>query len=213
MDSNVYTVGHSTHTITKFLDLLACHSISAIADVRSSPYSKFNPQFNRKELQKTLASAGIRYVFLGRELGARSDDPSCYVHDKVQYDRLAKTDLFQKGIKRVAEGARSYRVALMCAEKDPLHCHRTILIARELIKLGTQVQHILPDGSLESHVESIRRLRIELGIPAHDLFRSDEELVDESYSKQADRIAYDRSATRAKTFDENDESILSGATR
>lgn len=213
MSTDIYTIGHSTHPITKFLALLASHEIDAIADVRSSPYSRFNPQFNREDLQQALSNAGIRYVFLGKELGARSDDPSCYVHDKVQYDRLAKTPLFQKGIERVTEGASSYRVALMCAEKDPLHCHRTILVARELIKLGMQIKHILPDGSLEPHEESIRRLRLELGMPANDLFRSDEELVDESYAKQADRIAYDRSAARSKNYEEDAESAVSGVTR
>lgn len=192
MSKYLFTVGHSTHSIENFIALLASHGIEAIADVRSSPFSRFNPQFNRRELQKTLQDAGIRYVFLGKELGARSDDPHCYVADKVQYDRLAKTPEFQSGVDRVLEGANSYRVALMCAEKEPLDCHRTILVARELDKRGFAIRHILSDGSVESHPNSMKRLMTELGIQEEDLFRSKDEMLDEAYARQGEKIAYVR---------------------
>jgi uncharacterized protein (DUF488 family) len=198
MAKEVFTVGHSTHSIEKFLDLLAAHRIQVVADVRSSPYSKFNPQFNRDDLQNSLKESGIRYVFLGKELGARSEDPACYVADKVQYDRLAKTTLFQSGIDRVVEGAKSYRIALMCAEKDPLDCHRTILVARELLKRDLSIAHIFDNGSIESHTESISRLVTSLGMSLDDMFRSKEEIIDEAYVRQADRIAYDKSERPSK---------------
>ena len=128
----VFTVGHSTHALDDFLALLLRHGITAIADVRSSPYSRMNPQFNRETLHAALKGAGIAYVFLGAELGARSRDPDCYEDGKVQYDRLARTAAFQRGLARVQQGAAQYRLALMCAEKEPLDCHRTILVARHL---------------------------------------------------------------------------------
>jgi uncharacterized protein (DUF488 family) len=147
----VLTIGHSTHPLETFVALLHRHRVAALADVRSAPYSRFNPQFNKDVLEKSLAVHGIRYVFLGHELGARSDDPSCYVNGRVQYARLASTDSFKSGIERVVRGANDFRLALMCAEKEPLECHRALLVARALAEIGIVVQHILPDGRLESH--------------------------------------------------------------
>jgi uncharacterized protein (DUF488 family) len=196
MDREIFTVGHSTHLIEHFIEMLTRNSIQVIADVRSSPFSKFNPQFNRDELQSSLKQAGIRYVFLGKELGARSDDPSCYLGDKVQYDRLAKTALFQSGLDRVKEGAGKFRVALMCAEKDPLDCHRTILVARELVNRGFAVTHILEDGSCEAHAVSIMRLVRALGMSLDDMFRTEQEIYEDAYAQQAGRIAYDQSHRR-----------------
>lgn len=207
MSNNIFTVGHSTHSIKKLLDLLALHKINAVADVRSSPYSRMNPQYNREDLQRALNKVGIRYVFLGKELGARSDNPTCYLNDKVQYDQLAKTDLFQSGIERVVEGVNSYTVTLMCAEKDPLHCHRTILVARELVKRGLTVIHILGNGTLEAHADSIGRLMSELGMRADDMFLSRTEIEDMAYTKQAEKIAYDRSAHHSKSIERTKDSV------
>ncbi len=211
MANEVFTIGHSTHTIEKFISHLTMHGVQAVADVRSSPFSKFNPQFNRENLQNSLKAPGIRYVYLGKELGARSEDPACYVADKVQYDRLAKTPLFQSGLDRVIEGANNYRIALMCAEKDPLDCHRTILVARELLKRGMTITHILEDGSLENHTESISRLVTSLGMSLDDMFISREEIIQQAYSRQANRIAYDQSEWQAKRSVEQNE-LVSGDT-
>lgn len=193
----VFTIGHSTQPIEKFISLLKRYDISAIADVRSAPYSRHNPQFNREALRDSLKQESISYVFLGKELGARSEDECCYVHNKVSYQRLAETELFKDGIKRVVEGARTYRVALMCAEKDPLDCHRTILVARELAKEDVKVIHVLQNGALESHDAAMSRLVEQLGIGEEDMFRSKEETVRLAYDHQAQLIAYDRSAALA----------------
>jgi len=213
MVREVFTVGHSTHSIAKFLELLSAHRIQAVADVRSSPFSKFNPQFNRDDLQSSLKESGIRYVFLGKELGARSEDPACYVADKVQYNRLAKTPLFQSGLDRVIEGADSFRIALMCAEKDPLDCHRTILVARELLKRDLSIIHILDNGSTESHTASISRLVSSLGMPLDDMFRSRDEIIEEAYVRQANRIAYDQSERQSKPSVENELLVPGRATK
>ena len=168
----IYTVGHSTQPFERFLGLLKKHGVTAVADVRSAPYSRFNPQFNREDFRSALKANGIRYVFLGKELGARSDDECCYIDGKVQYKLLAKTPLFQSGISRAIEGAETHKIALMCAEKDPLDCHRTILVARELVSRGAKVTHILQDGSTESHQAAISRLITKLGLGDADMFRS-----------------------------------------
>ena len=192
MKADIFTIGHSTQTSSQFLQRLKRHGITAVADVRSSPYSRRNPQFNREELRLALKAEGVRYVFLGKELGARSDDECCYVNDKVKYRLLARTESFRSGIARVIEGSENFRITLMCAEKDPLDCHRTILVARELEKLGRCVQHILIDGRLESHTHAVVRLVEQLGLSNQDMFRSEDSTINEAYDRQEDRIAYDR---------------------
>lgn len=190
MAEHVYTIGHSTHPTENLIQLLAGHCVTAVVDVRSQPYSRINPQFNRESLRAELKTAGIAYVFLGRELGARAEDRGCYIDGQVQYDRLARTPLFQEGLARIAQGIGSHRVALMCAEKDPLTCHRAILVCRHLAVRGIMAQHILEDGRLESHEQAITRLLAELNIPDPDLFRTRDDLVIEAYSRRGKQIAY-----------------------
>lgn len=190
MSSTLYTIGHSDHSLADFLALLRVHDITAIADVRSSPYSRRQPQFNREPLKAALRDVGITYVFLGRECGARAEDPACYDQGKVQYERLAQTALFQDGLARIRAGAEAFRLALMCAEKDPLTCHRTILVSRHLVEQGMAVEHVLADGSLEPHNLTLTRLRQQLGLRQPDLFCSESDLDDLAYRQQGERIAY-----------------------
>jgi uncharacterized protein (DUF488 family) len=186
----LYTIGHSTHTIERFIELLHEQGISAVADVRSSPYSKYNPQFNREPFQAVLQNADITYVFLGKELGARIEDPSCYVNGQVQFSRVAATGLFQKGIERLRQGMENYRVSLLCAEKDPIMCHRMILICRHLRVGSFKIQHILETGELENNEAAERRLMDFHGILENDLLLSQEELIGNAYDLQSKRIAY-----------------------
>jgi uncharacterized protein (DUF488 family) len=187
---SVLTIGHSTHKIETFVGLLRKHGVTALVDVRSAPFSRFNPQFNKDALERDLKAQGIQYVFLGRELGARSDDPACYENGRVQYARLAQTAVFRSGLDRVMDGATKYRLALMCAEKEPLECHRTLLVARALVERGVAVEHILADGSLESHDAALTRLLELVGLPEHDLFRGRQQLIDEGMARQEERIAF-----------------------
>jgi uncharacterized protein (DUF488 family) len=186
----VLTIGHSTHSADAFVKLLKQHQITAVADVRSSPYSRFSPQFNREALPQTLKKHDIKYVFLGLELGARSTDLSCYENGRVQYARLAQTELFHSGIERILRGATEYRIALMCAEKEPLECHRTLLVARALVEQGVQVEHILANGKSESHEATMERLLDIVGLPHHDLYATKDELLTEALSQQEQRVAY-----------------------
>ena len=186
----VYTIGHSNHPIEHFVELLRQHAIEAVGDVRSSPFSRHNPQFTKAALQASLRSAGIKYVFLGRELGARPGDPACYERGAVSYDKLAATDIFREGLSRVERGTADYRLALMCAERDPLDCHRTILVSRHLVARGARVLHILADGTIEAHDAAIGRLLDRLKMSTTDFFRSREDTVREAYELQGASIAY-----------------------
>jgi uncharacterized protein (DUF488 family) len=190
MTDPVYTIGHSTHPIERFIELLKSQNITALGDVRSRPHSRMNPQFNLEPLKQSLRDANIKYVFLGKELGARSDDKSCYRNGQVQYDLLAQTELFQRGIERVKEGARTFRLALMCAEKEPLECHRTILVSRRLCEEGVPIRHILGDGQIEEHEHAIKRLIAMLRIPENDMFLPNDAVVSEAYKRQGNEIAY-----------------------
>jgi uncharacterized protein (DUF488 family) len=149
-----------------------------------------NPQFNRESIQTSLDAVGIGYHFLGRELGARSDDPSCYINGKVQYDRLAQTPQFRHGLTMVIDSIRENRIALMCAEKDPITCHRMVLICHALRTAHLEIFHVCADGSLEPNADAERRMIAAVRLPLSDLFTSVEETVEEAYCLQGQRIAW-----------------------
>lgn len=119
-NNTVLTIGHSNHSLETFIELLLQHRVTVLADVRSAPYSRFNPHFNREPLAAALKARQIRYVYLGRELGGRSNDPDCYEDGRIRYERLAQTDRFHEGIERVMRGAVEHRIVLMCSEKEPV---------------------------------------------------------------------------------------------
>jgi len=155
----LFTIGHSNLSIEAFILLLQKHGITAVADVRSQPFSRYLPHFNQSEIKASLSAAGIQYVFLGKELGARPEDLSCYdLSGKALYQRIAATPLFSEGIQRLVKGAAHYKISLMCAEKDPITCHRTILVCHKLKDFNVQINHILSDGNLESHQDLEARL-------------------------------------------------------
>jgi uncharacterized protein (DUF488 family) len=191
---HIFTIGHSDNPIEWFIDLLRMHRVTALADVRSSPFSRFNPQFNRDQLKTVLHTARIYYVPLGDELGARRNEPDCYIERKARYDLIAKMALFQEGLKRVRQGAGKHRIALMCAEKDPITCHRTILVCRHLRPFGIPISHILQNGELETTGAMEHRLLTVAGNGGVDLFASDPcAAIEHAYDVQGDRIAYMKS--------------------
>ena len=150
-----------------------------------------SPHFSREVIQQELKRHGIMYVFLGNELGARSNDQSLYVNGKVSYDRLAGSDLFQRGLRDIQNLALNNCVTMMCAEREPFACHRTILISRYLLASGYQVAHILGTGVLETHADTMNRLLYTLGLQESDMFKSHVEILAEAYTIQGARIAYD----------------------
>lgn len=186
----VLTIGLSVHDFPSLVRLLRRHEVTAVADVRSVPLSRFTPQFNRGSIERGLKDADIKYAFLGKELGARTEDLSCYVDGRVQYELLARTPEFTGGIDRLLRGARTERIALMCAEGEPLDCHRAILVSRVLTEHGVAVEHVHGDGRSESHAEAMERLMAMFGLAEQDLFRTRTERLDEALSRQEARIAY-----------------------
>ncbi len=146
----VFTVGHSNHSLDAFIDLLEKHRIEVLVDTRSSPHSRFAPHFNKSNLKAAVAGNGVKYLFLGQELGGRPEGDEFYDTDgRVDYARVAETRLFQEGISRVENGIRAYRVALLCSEENPKGCHRRLLVGRVLASRGATVLHIRGDGSIQ----------------------------------------------------------------
>lgn len=187
--ADLFTIGHSTHSAEKFVELLRAHRIDAVGDVRSSPFSAWTPQFNRTALEATLRAEKIQYVFLGDELGARREEREVYVDSVARYERIAKLPAFQSGLERVRKGARKFRLALMCAEKDCLECHRTILVCRHL-RRDLNIAHIQESGALETHRDAEARLMKEEKIPQIDLFLSESDLIERAYDQRGPKIAY-----------------------
>ena len=195
--ANILTIGHSTHTYERFVELLKGAGVTAIADVRTSPHSRHFPRFNRGELDARLCADGITYSFLGEELGGRPKDRRYYRDGVADYERMATAAEFQHGLKRVMDGAQKYRIALMCAEQDPLDCHRCLLVARALEERGAKVGHILPDGRVISQAEVEDKLLSKSGRGQDDLFASREELLAAAYRERAHKVAYAEAAPDA----------------
>ena len=153
----IFTIGHSNKNIEEIISLLKKSNIEILVDVRSVPYSRYVPQANREAIQLASNDAGIKYVFMGDQLGGRpagietKDNLGNY-----DYSEFASTDKFREGLRRLFKGAEENTLCVLCSEEDPVKCHRGLLISRELAKLGIEVRHIRHDGSIESqeHFES-----------------------------------------------------------
>lgn len=153
-EPGLFSIGHSSHLPEKFIELLKLHAIDVVADVRSQPYSKYAPQFNSPELKALLQRQGLKYLFMGKELGGRPEGDEFYDETgRVLYDRVAGSKLFCEGISRLEEGRQKFRVALMCSEEDPAVCHRYLLISRVLSERGIEIRHIRGDGQLQSQTD------------------------------------------------------------
>lgn len=155
----IWSIGYGNQETTWFFDQLAAHQIQFLIDVRTAPFSRFRPLFNRENLVQELESRGVQYLFMGEELGGRPADPDLYREGKVVYRKVRETDLFKAGIQRVQEASRQgFRVCLFCSEEDPMRCHRSKMIGEDLAEAGFSVQHIKPPNSLESQESVILRL-------------------------------------------------------
>ena len=190
----LFTIGHSNHSLDHFIELLVAYRLSTIIDVRTNPYSKYSPHFNKDVLDSALRNANIDYMFLGRELGAQRSEDDCYIEGQAKYDRIAHLSIFQNGLERVLKEVENNRTALMCSESDPITCHRTILISRELKKIcpDLKITHILADGTEEQQETSEKRL-INLHKLQPELFgdlTSMSGLIEKAYDLQAEKIAY-----------------------
>jgi uncharacterized protein (DUF488 family) len=187
----VLTIGHSRHPLERFIALLQEAQITTLADVRSAPVSRFSPHFNGGALAASLAAQGIAYIFLGKELGGRPERAELYTEGVADYEKMAAAPEFRAGLSQLVEVAERRRVAAMCAEADPLDCHRCLLVGRALAKAGREVRHILPSGEIFTHAEAEDRLLdlanlIEPGL----LHQSREERLAEAYRARNRKVAY-----------------------
>jgi len=189
MSPAIYTIGHSNHSALRFIDLLRGAGVECVADVRSTPFSRRNPQFSQRALTISLKDAGIEYWFLGEAMGARPKDPSCYEGGKASYARIAATPAFGQAVDALIERAGAQRIALMCAEKEPLECHRTILVGRALAERGVELRHIHADARIEPQAELEGRL-LHLAKEKVDLLNDRQAALAHAYDRQGQRMAY-----------------------
>jgi uncharacterized protein (DUF488 family) len=186
----VLTIGHSTHSWGHFIALLRNANVTAIADVRTSPYSRHCPHFNRENLREALQMDCLSYVFLGKELGGRPSERNFYCEGIADYEKMAEATAFSKGLDRIIEGAKKYRIALMCSERDPLDCHRCLLVGRALAERGVRVDHMLDDGGVVSQAEIEDKLLALSGRSTDDLFASRFESLAAAYRERARKVAF-----------------------
>ena len=189
-EAQIFSIGHSNHAIDKFLSLLESSKINMVVDVRSAPFSRMFPQFNQEILKKSLGEHSIGYLFLGDQIGGRSNDPEDFLDGQVLYKALAQKEGFKTGIERLKEGSAKYRIALMCSEKEPLDCHRTLLVSQALASRDIPVGHIHADGTVEAHKDALARLLTLHNLSSPDLFSDDKDRVQEALTLQEKKIAY-----------------------
>lgn len=190
MENQLYTIGHSNFSIEEFVRTLQKVGINAIADVRSIPYSRFTPQFNREFLYHELKRHGVSYVYLGKELGAISTFTNTPTVEATPYEIRSRSDNFKQGIERLIKGTKSYRISLMCAEKDPIDCHRAILVTRNISKFGVGILHIHSDGSIENNNDFESRLCRFFNRPIQDMFLSERDIIENCYDARHDEISW-----------------------
>jgi hypothetical protein len=201
-ERRLYSVGHSNHELPAFLDLLELSGVTAIADVRSSPFSRRLPQFNRPALEPALRQRGIAYAFLGAELGGRPASSELYDEEgRADYGRMRATEDFARGLDRLCRARAGYTVAMMCGEADAMNCHRGLMVAPALVERGVAAWHLRKDGSVESTAEFEERLLAATGVGAgmldglfaEMLAREERQaLVAEAYRRRGKQVAYRR---------------------
>jgi uncharacterized protein (DUF488 family) len=189
----VYTIGYGNRSAVEFLALLKRYDIHVVCDVRSSPYSSRFPDFSREPLQVLLQQSATKYLFMGDLLGARPSDPDCYEDGRASYSAMAKSSAFRQGIERLEMGAEKFRIVVMCAERDPLDCHRAILISKPLVDDGVDVLHVDGHGQSEPHRQLEARLLKRFKLDQTSLFgaQSEEEALAQAYKRRGHDLAYD----------------------
>jgi uncharacterized protein (DUF488 family) len=201
----IFTLGHSNLPMADLLGSLIRHEIKAFCDVRSRPRSFRFPQFNRKALEAQLATAKVSYHFFGDALGGRPSDPSYYFADGlVNYSARRKAPDFLESIDRVIALSREENTAVICAEEDPLHCHRFLLICPALIQRGVTTVHVRKGAVLETQREVEDRLLQQHGfadVTSDSLFAQGREAaLEDALRLQSERYAFRTSPEAIEYF-------------
>ena len=195
---DLFSIGHSNIAEQRFLALLRDAGVNMVADVRSAPYSRFCPWFSQKQLSASLAASGIGYAAMGDTLGGRPHDDSLYRDGVADYEAMASRPEYDAGLGRLLDAVARSRVCILCAEREPLDCHRCLLVARSLAERGLTIGHILHDGSIEPHAETEQRLLALTGNGGEqncDLFASGQrERLAAAYGRRVHTIAFRRKA-------------------
>ena len=188
----IYTIGHSNRKASELIQILHHYQTQLVADVRSEPYSKYSPQFNKETIKQVLINSGIKYLFLGKELGARPKDQNCYINGKVSFEKLRASDIFKQGVSRLLDEAKKNNIVLMCSEKEPINCHRSILISRVLEQEGVEVKHIISETEMLDNFcfeeNLLKKFKIQETL--FDTESSKNSNIDEAYEKQEKVISY-----------------------
>jgi uncharacterized protein (DUF488 family) len=185
---DLLTLGHSNLPADRFVALLEAGDVTAVADVRSVPLSRWCPWFSRKPLAERLAAEGIAYLWLGDSLGGRPRERALYHDGVADYEAMAATTQFDAGLDRLAGEIGRHRLCLLCAEREPLDCHRCLLVARALAERGLAAGHLRQDGSIEPHATTEERL-LELTGAGTDLFRDRAARLADAYRRRARAVA------------------------
>lgn len=197
MPKTIYTIGHSNHDMEHFILLLKQYDINCIADIRSTPYSSYNKHFNKKNIRNVLLKNNIYYIYMGDQLGAKYDDSSLLDDNlRVDFEKVRKTTKFKEGINRLKLGLEGeYKIAIMCSEKNPIDCHRSILVSYSLAKNNIKVVHIINKNKTIEHEQIEKRLK--------EIYKKEwqqisffnkpnnEKLLDYAYEKHNKEIAYE----------------------
>jgi uncharacterized protein (DUF488 family) len=186
----VFTIGHSTLSIEAFLRLLRGAGVTAVADVRSFPFSRRVPHFNRDKIRVRLKENGIKYAFLGKELGGRPHASHLYNNGVADYEKMALEPAFLEGIDRIIAGSEKHTIALMCSEHNPLDCHRCLLVGRVLSDRKFSLEHILSSGKIADQHDVENKLLSIFGDISDDMFLSREERLVRAYRLRARNVAY-----------------------
>ena len=169
-ETTIYSIGHGNKRIEEFIQELKSFEIQYLLDIRSKPFSKWNPQFNQNELKFRIEENGIKYVYVGDILGGLPEDRSCYdCNGKVVYDRIKEKDFFKKGLERLTiANDKHIRLAIMCSESKPTECHRSKLIGQELLKRKISLKHIISNNLVKS--QELIMIELTKGKATVDLF-------------------------------------------
>jgi uncharacterized protein (DUF488 family) len=186
----VLTIGHSARDYESFVTILRGANVTAIADVRSSPISRFAPHFSQQLLKQELKSDGVAYSFLGKELGGRPSKPELYSNGGADYEKMAAEENFKRGLNRVLKGAENYRIALMCSEYHPLDCHRCLLVGRALSEHGVKIFHLLSETKAVSQKEVEEQLIRDCGHGGEDMFAKGGERLAEAYRERSRQVSF-----------------------
>lgn len=196
----VYTIGHTNYSIEQFVEILRHYEINCVVDVRSTPYSKYTPQFNSMGLKEELKNRGIIYIHMGEEFGARREEKEFYTHGYLDFEKVRQQSIsFFRGVQRIDEGCKKgYRISLMCTEKIPSECHRSIMVTKGLKDAGFEIRHIISKEKVMEQ-QDVEDELLEKYYPLRNQVTLDtlmcepipkEELIEDCYRRRNKEIGY-----------------------